>query len=389
VTYPLVLDVTGRRVVVVGGGPVAARRAAGLRAAGADVHVVARDIDDEISGVTVHRRSYVDSDLDGAWLVQACTDDPAVNAAVAYAAEQRQIPCVRADSAVDGTARTPAVARSGEITVAVSSDDPGRSVRIRDAVSQLLDAGELPIRPRRPAGTGRVALVGGGPGDPELITVRGRRLVASADVLVTDRLAPHFDVPDAEIIDVGKTPYHHAVTQDEINALLIERAGRGLSVVRLKGGDPFVFGRGAEEVAACVAAGVPVDVVPGVSSIVAGPVVAGIPLTYRGIAADFAVASVHDAGSTVDWAALARGPATLVLLMAMRRLDEACAVLVSHGRAAATPAAVVQDATLPTQRVLVSTLGALADDAAAAGLGSPAVVVIGEVVRLGAEPLQS
>jgi uroporphyrin-III C-methyltransferase/precorrin-2 dehydrogenase/sirohydrochlorin ferrochelatase len=391
VGYPVVLDLTGRRVVVVGAGPVAERRVAGLRDAGADVHVVAPVVTGHFDAdVTVHRRSYVDGDLDGAWMAHACTDDPAVNAEVAAAAEQRQIPCVRADAAPDGTARTPAVARSGEVVVAVSSDDPVRSVRIRNRISTLLDRSELPVRRSRREGAGRVTLVGGGPGDPGLITVEGRALVADADVLVVDRLAPRglLDTvdDDVEVIDVGKAPYRHGATQQEINELLVDRAGRGLHVVRLKGGDPFVLGRGGEEVAACTEAGVPVHVVPGVTSALAGPAMAGIPLTHRGIAADFAVVSAHldptHTGSTVDWAALASGPATLVLLMAMERLESVCQTLIGHGRSADTPAAVVQEATTPAQRTLTSTLGSLAADVRQAGMGSPAVVVVGEVVRL-------
>jgi uroporphyrin-III C-methyltransferase / precorrin-2 dehydrogenase / sirohydrochlorin ferrochelatase len=391
VGYPVVLDLAGRRVVVVGAGSVAERRVAGLRDVGADVHVVAPVITGHFDAdVTVHRRSYVDGDLDGAWMAHACTDDPAVNAEVAAAAEQRQIPCVRADAAPDGTARTPAVARSGEVVVAVSSDDPVRSVRIRNRISTLLDRSELPVRRSRRDGAGRVTLVGGGPGDPGLITVEGRALVADADVLVVDRLAPRglLDTvdDDVEVIDVGKAPYRHGATQQEINDLLVDRARRGLHVVRLKGGDPFVLGRGGEEVAACTEAGVPVHVVPGVTSALAGPAMAGIPLTHRGIAADFAVVSAHldptHTGSTVDWAALASGPATLVLLMAMERLESVCQTLIGHGRSADTPAAVVQEATTPAQRTLTSTLGSLADDVRQAGMGSPAVVVVGEVVRL-------
>jgi len=389
VTYPVSLELTGRRVVVVGGGVVAARRVQGLVDAGADVQVIAPSVSGDIVslGVSIAQRSYVDGDLTGAWLVQACTDDPEVNAAVVAEAERLRIPCVRADLASGGTARTPAVARSGAVTVAVTAGDPGLSRDITAAVVAMLDTGDLPVRPRR-SGGGSVALVGGGPGDPELITVRGRRLLAAADVIVTDRLGPRGLLADvaAEVIDVGKTPYKkHGATQQEINELLVDRARRGQAVVRLKGGDPFVFGRGGEEVAACMAAGVPVQVVPGVTSAIAGPSAAGIPLTHRGVAADFTVISAHLAAhseSTVDWEALARGSSTLVLLMAMDRLELVSKTLISAGRAADTPVAVVQNATLPSQRTLVSTLDTLAADAEAAGMGSPAVVVVGEVVRL-------
>ena len=399
-SYPISLDLTGRRVVVVGGGAVATRRVRGLVAAGADVLVIAPAISAEIHAldVSIAERSYVDGDLAEAWFAQACTDEPAVNDAVSAEAERLRIPCVRADLVSAGTARTPAVARSGPVTVAVTADDPSVSRDLTAAISALLDTGELSAKPRRTKGS--VALVGGGPGDPELITVRGRRLLAAADVVVADRLGPRdlLDTVTAEIVDVGKTPYKkHGATQQEINDLLVERARRGQAVVRLKGGDPFVFGRGGEEVAACVAAGIPVQVVPGVTSAVAGPSAAGIPLTHRGIAADFTVVSAHLAAhsahgsarglaphgpSTVDWDALARGSSTLVVLMGMERLELLSKTLIAGGRNGATPAAVVQNATLPDQRVLVSTLDSLAADAKSAGMGSPAVVVIGEVVKL-------
>jgi uroporphyrin-III C-methyltransferase/precorrin-2 dehydrogenase/sirohydrochlorin ferrochelatase len=387
-SYPVSLDLTGRRAVVVGGGAVATRRVVGLVEAGADVLVVAPSVSPTIRqlDVSVAERSYVDGDLAEAWFAQACTDDPAVNEAVCAEAERLRIPCVRADLASAGTARTPAVARSGPITVAVTANDPSMSRDLIASISTMLDTGELSARPRRRPGS--VALVGGGPGDPELITVRGRRLLAAADVVVADRLGPRelLETVTAEIIDVGKTPYKkHGATQQEINDLLVERAGRGQAVVRLKGGDPFVFGRGGEEVAACVAAGIPVQVVPGVTSAVAGPSAAGIPLTHRGIAADFTVVSAHlaaNAPSTVDWDALAGGSSTLVVLMGMERLELLSKTLIAAGRAGTTPAAVVQNATLPNQRVMVSTLDSLAADAVRAGMGSPAVVVIGEVVNL-------
>lgn len=391
--YPLLLDLTGRRVVVVGGGRVALRRARGLVEAGALVHVVAPEVAAELAAlsVAVHRRRYADGDLDGAWLAHACTDDPAVNAAVSAEAERRRMPCVRADAASSGTARTPAVVRRAGLTVAVNaSADPARAAAVRDAVAALLDLGELPTRPRRRPARGSVALVGGGPGDPELITVRGRRLLAEADVVVSDRLGPRALLaelgPDVEVVDVGKAPHGRGTTQEEINTLLVQRARAGKRVVRLKGGDPFVLGRGGEEVLACVAAGVPIEVVPGISSAVAGPAAAGIPVTHRGIAADLAIVSGHldpsRPGSTVDWQALADGPATLVLLMALDRLATVAAELVKRGRPAATPVAVIRNATLPDQQVVVATLGTVAREVTRAALRPPAVVVVGDVVAL-------
>jgi uroporphyrin-III C-methyltransferase/precorrin-2 dehydrogenase/sirohydrochlorin ferrochelatase len=391
--FPLLLELAGRRVLVVGGGRVGSRRALALLEAGALVRVVATAVSPELDGTDadVRLRPFVPEDLDDVWLAVACTDDAAVNAAVVAAADVRQVFCVRADDATGGSARTPAVLRRDGVTVAVAGgDDPLRAVALRDAISVALDLGELPSRPVRPASTGgSVALVGGGPGDPELITVRGRRLVASADVIVVDRLAPRAlldDLPDdVEIIDCGKSAHRHNLTQDEINAVLIDRASAGKRVVRLKGGDPFVFGRGGEELLACVAAGVPVTVVPGLSSALAAPVAADIPLTHRGVAADFTVVSGHldpgrPAESGIDWPGLAVGADTLVLLMSMDRLDLIAAELIAHGRPGTTPSAVVHRATLPGQRVVRAPLAMLAEAARAAGVGAPAVVVIGEVV---------
>jgi uroporphyrin-III C-methyltransferase/precorrin-2 dehydrogenase/sirohydrochlorin ferrochelatase len=393
-TYPLMLDLTGRRAVVVGGGRVALRRVQALLAAGALVHVIAPRVDPALAGleVTVSRRGYRDGDLAGAWLAHAATDDPAVNARVAADAERLRIWYVRADDAAASAAWTPAVARDGEITVAVTAGgDPERAKRLRAAIAFALAEGALPVRPRRRRGApGRVALVGGGPGDPGLLTVRGRRLLAEADVVVADRLAPR-DVlagldPGVEVIDAGKAPHAQHLSQEQINALLVERARAGQRVVRLKGGDPFVFGRGGEEALACARAGIPFEVVPGVTSAVAVPACAGIPVTHRGITQDFAVVSAHldpsHPGATVDWEALAAGPGTLVLLMAVARLPEVTRELVKRGRDASTPVAVICDGTTERQQVLVSTLGQVAQDAADRGVKPPAVVVIGEVVRL-------
>jgi uroporphyrin-III C-methyltransferase/precorrin-2 dehydrogenase/sirohydrochlorin ferrochelatase len=390
--FPLLLDVSGRDVLVVGGGAVATRRVRGLLAAGASVRVVAPEVADEIesSTATTLRRRFDAADVDGAWLVYACTSDPEVNAAVADAATAGRVFCVRADDAGGGTARTPAVLRRDGVTVAVNGgDDPRRAVALRDAISLALDVGELPVRPSRPAASGSVVLVGGGPGDPDLITVRGRRLVASADVVVVDRLAPRAlldELPEGvEVIDCGKSAHRHNLSQDQINEVIVDRARAGKRVVRLKGGDPFVFGRGGEEWLACVAAGVPVTVVPGISAALAAPAIAGIPLTHRGLAADFTVVSGHlDPGRApdhgVDWPGLAAGAGTLVLLMSMDRLELIAIELIRHGRAASTPSAVVHRATLAGERIVRAPLAELADAVRAADIGAPAVIVIGAVV---------
>jgi uroporphyrin-III C-methyltransferase/precorrin-2 dehydrogenase/sirohydrochlorin ferrochelatase len=393
---PILLDLLGRRVVIVGGGTVAARRARTFTEAGADVVVIAPTVTPELAAAPVEllRRGYRTGDLSEAWLAVTATDDPAVNAAVAEEAAAGRIFCVRADDAAAGTARVPAILHSGELTVSVNAgDDPRRAAELRNLIASALQTGELVSRPVRPASTGSVALVGGGPGDPELITVRGRRLLLEADVVVTDRLAPRSLLqaldPDVEIIDCGKSAHRHNLTQDEINAVIVDRARRGKRVVRLKGGDPFVFGRGGEEVAACVAAGIAVQVVPGITSAIAGPAAAGIPVTHRGLAADFAVVSGHrDPGRAEagwNWPELAVGPATLVVLMGMESLADIAAELIQHGRAADTPAAAVHRATLPDQRVVRSTLAGLAAEVKRAGVGAPSVVVIGAVAALGTD----
>jgi uroporphyrin-III C-methyltransferase/precorrin-2 dehydrogenase/sirohydrochlorin ferrochelatase len=401
--YPLALGLAGRRAVVVGGGQVALRRTAALLEAGALVTVIAPEVLGELAGldVTVRRRRYSDGDLAGAWLAHAATSDPAVNAAVAAEAERERVWCVRADDAQASPAWVPATARHGDVTVAVTAGgDPRRAARLRAAIALALAEGALPVRRQRRAeggqaapgfaALGHVALVGGGPGDPGLLTVRGRRLLGEADVVITDRLAPR-DVlpgldPDVEIIDAGKAPHASNLTQEQINDLLTSRAQAGQRVVRLKGGDPFVFGRGGEEALACVRAGVPFEVVPGVTSATAVPACAGIPVTHRGITQDFAVVSAHldpsHPGSTVDWAALASGPGTLVLLMAVARLNEITAELIKRGRPGDTPVAVICDGTTPRQRVVTSTLAGIAAEAEAGSVRSPAIVVVGDVVRL-------
>jgi uroporphyrin-III C-methyltransferase len=231
--------------------------------------------------------------------------------------------------------------------------------------------------------TGRVVLVGAGPGDPELITVRGARELAAADVVVYDRLAAPalLDLvpPEAERIYVGKEPGRSAVPQSEIERLLVDRALDGATVVRLKGGDPFVFGRGFEEAAACTAAGIPCEVVPGVSAAVAAPAAAGIPVTHRGTARSFAVvtgSTAHD--DEVDLSKVA-GADTLVVLMAAGRLAETCTELIAAGRPSDEPAAIVQWAWTPEQRSVVGTLADLPLLAEAASIGPPATLVVGPV----------
>jgi uroporphyrin-III C-methyltransferase/precorrin-2 dehydrogenase/sirohydrochlorin ferrochelatase len=312
----------------------------------------------------------------------------------------------------------------------LGGNDPRRAAAVRDAVQEALQEGRIDTRPRRgplaagghghgsvpgpevsaggeaephratvapgDGGAGQVlsgvAIVGGGPGDPDLITVRGRRMLAHADVVVADRLAPQGLLaglgPHVEVVDAAKLPRGRAMAQSAINEVLVTRARQGRFVVRLKGGDPFVFGRGYEEVQACVAAGVPVTVVPGITSAIAVPGLAGIPLTHRGVAHEAVIVSGHlapdDPASLVDWPGLARLRGTLVLLMAVDRLPEIVAVLLGNGRDGGTPVAVVQDGSLPTERVLRTTLEQAPEVAVREGVRPPAIVVVGGVAALGA-----
>jgi uroporphyrin-III C-methyltransferase len=236
---------------------------------------------------------------------------------------------------------------------------------------------------------GRVVLVGAGPGDPDLITVKGARALAGADVVVYDRLvAPlllELAPAGAERVYVGKEPGRRAMSQERIGAMLVERALGGEIVVRLKGGDPFVFGRGGEEVLACAEAGVDVEVIPGITSAIAAPAAAGIPVTHRGIARSFAVVtgSTAHGDDALDLSAVATATDTLVVLMAAGTLAETCARLVAAGRRPDEPAAIVQWATTEDQRTVVGTLTRLPALAAGASVGPPATLVVGEVASLG------
>ncbi|WP_018179966.1 uroporphyrinogen-III C-methyltransferase [Jongsikchunia kroppenstedtii] len=395
--YLVGLALRGRRVVVVGGGSVVARRLAVLAASGADIHIISPEVTPTVEsfpGVTVHRRRYAEGDLDGAWYAIAATDDPAVNAQVVAEADGRRIFCVRTDLAAEGSAVTPATVRHDGLTVGVlASGDHRRSAAVRSAIGAALagdglaDAGLTDAAEPHPAG---VALVGGGPGDPDLITVRGRRLLSQADVVVADRLAPGELLdrlgPSVELIDAAKVPYGRAMAQQAINDVLIDRAKAGKFVVRLKGGDPFVYGRGFEEVQACAEAGIPVTVVPGISSAIAAPAAADVPVTHRGVTHEVVIVSGHVApdhpDSLVDWDAIGRMSGTVVLMMAVARIEKFADALMAGGRAADTPVAIIENGTLPTQRVTRTTLAAAADAAEQAQVQPPAIVVIGPVAGL-------
>ncbi|HEV2636284.1 MAG TPA: uroporphyrinogen-III C-methyltransferase [Actinocrinis sp.] len=457
------LRLAGRRCVVIGGGPVAARRVAGLLASGADVHVISPELTpalaaqvdagsadgvaasedaapesesvpdisaghtphdafgppsaapDPASGAPAARppgriswtpRGYQIGDLAGAWYVVAATNDPLANAAAAAEAEAARIFCSRADDAALSTAWTPAVGHHAGVQIGVLSPgepaasdpeaapgrtgDPRRSVQVRDAVLDGLRTGTI-AAPRFRARAAGVALVGGGPGDPDLITVRGRRVLAEADVVVADRLAPQrlLDelAPEVEIIDAAKIPYGRAMPQEEINRILVDRALAGKFVVRLKGGDPYVFGRGYEELLACAEAGIEVTVVPGITSAISVPSLAGVPVTHRGMAHEFTVVSGHLAPdnpkSLVDWAALARLRGTLVMLMAVERMGPIAEALLANGKKPDTPVTVIQDGSLPAERVVRCTLDTVAAEVLAQGVRPPAIVVLGPVAALG------
>ena len=237
---------------------------------------------------------------------------------------------------------------------------------------------------------GKVYLVGAGPGDPDLITRKALSLLRRADVVIYDRLIPPQLLEetrgDAELIDAGKQPTRHRLAQADINALILERALRGLTVLRLKGGDPFVFGRGGEEALACQEYGIPFEVVPGVSSAVAAPAYAGIPLTQRGISSAFTVITGHEApgkaASGINYRALARLGGTIVILMGVKRLGAITEELIAQGLDADTPAAIIEWGTVPRQRTLSGSAENIAARARAHGIQPPATAVIGEVARL-------
>ncbi len=383
-----------RLVTVVGGGHVAQRRVPALIAAGARVVVVSPVVTPALEGmsteVELRLRAFEESDLDGAWYAIAATDDPEVNARVCAAAEERRIFCVRSDDARQGSAWTPAVGRHGSLAVGVLGNrEPRRSAALRDQIVAALHDGQLDATGAHDRTPG-VVLVGGGPGDRDLVTVAARHALASADVVVADRLAPRELLEelsaDVELIDVTKLPRGRFAAQEFINEVIVERAREGKRVVRFKGGDNFVFGRGYEEVIACREAGVPVSVIPGLSSAISVPARAGIPVTHRGVAHEFTVVSGHlppgHDESLVDYEALARLKGTVVFLMAVHNAPAIARALVAGGRAGDTPVAVIVDGTLPQERTVLSTLATLGDDLVAHEVRPPAIIVVGEVVAV-------
>ncbi|UOY03462.1 uroporphyrinogen-III C-methyltransferase [Blastococcus sp. PRF04-17] len=364
--HPVGLRLQDRQVVVAGGGADAYRAVVGLLDAGAVVTVVSPTVVPALEALAGSgalswtRRRYASGDLASAWYAVAATEDPATDEAVAADAERDRMFCSRAD-------------------------DPGAS----SACAALAVAEEpVPHDGRR----GRVVLVGGGPGDPGLITVRGRQALAQADVVVVDHLGPRSLLAglrhDVEVVDASKLPRGRAMPQEEINELLVSHARAGEMVVRLKGGDPFVFGRGMEELLACAAADVPVEVVPGVTSAVGVPGVAGIPVTHRGLTHDFVVVSGHlppdHPQSLVDWCAIGRLRGTVVVLMGVETAPAIAAALIRHGRRPDTPVAVVVEGTTGGERSVRTTLADLGTTMREESVRPPAVWVVGDVVQLAA-----
>ena len=385
--YPIGLRLAGRKVVVVGGGVVGTRRVRGLIEVGARVVVISPEVTEELSRladageIEWFDRGYETGDLEGAWLVHTATGIAQVDGQVSADAEAAQILTVNAAEAEKSTAWVPAIARYGALTVsAFGGGEPRRAMALRDQIVSSVFNDE-------PQVAGTVALVGGGPGHPDLVTLRAKKLLSSADVIVYDRLVsesliselePRASWGKVELINVGKQPNQHLVPQAEINAILVREAKAGKRVVRLKGGDPYVFGRGGEELIACAEAGIEVEVVSGISSSISVPAIAGIPVTHRGVATSFTVITGHEAVRNLPGGR----DHTVVILMGVSTLAESAAALAAEGRGSDCPVAIIEDGFGPNQRVTIATLGTIASIAEATGVKAPAVIVVGDVVSL-------
>jgi uroporphyrin-III C-methyltransferase/precorrin-2 dehydrogenase/sirohydrochlorin ferrochelatase len=423
---PLFVNLTGRRVLVVGAGPVAAGKLKQLAAAGADVRVVAPAVHPDVAsaGVPVAVRPFEPADLDGVWLVVAAAT-PEVNRAVNEAAQARQLLVNAVDDPANATAFLSGVVRRGGVTLAISTsgDAPGLTSLLREALDSILPADlgrwvaearaqraiwrrrAVPMGERKPLllralnrlysrserrrggdSRGHVSIVGAGPGDPALLTRAAVQRLRDADLVLYDALVDErvLAIADrAQRFYVGKRAGRHTLSQTDIHAIMVAAGRRGRRVVRLKGGDPFVFGRGGEEALALAAAGIPYDIVPGVSSATAAPAFAGIPVTHRGVASAVLIVSGHD-GDAFEAAirGLDRAHVTVVVLMGVARRQDLAARFIAHGWSASTPAAIVADASKPDQFVWRGTLAALADGAAAVPTDAPAAIVVGAVAAL-------
>ncbi|HAO99507.1 MAG TPA: uroporphyrinogen-III C-methyltransferase, partial [Fibrobacteres bacterium] len=405
--YPLELDLRDKPVLMVGGGSVAARKLPELLACGAKVAIVSPALSPTLRhllpALQWHERPFQAKDVQGQSLVFACTNDAKVNEAVSAACRAASVPCNRADAASEGDFIVPGVIRRGVVTVSVSTS--GQVPALTRELKRKLDAflgpewADIAIRManvrqgqgvRLDASTNNsvdvhpVFLVGAGPGDRSLLTLGAVDALKSAEVVIHDRLVSPAILellPETcERISAEKRGHFESQRQEHINEQILAHARAGKRVVRLKGGDPFVFGRGFEEALALEAAGIPWWVIPGVSSATAVPALAGIPVTHRGVARSFAVVSGMAGGETNQIFPKAD---TLVLLMGLYRLEEIVPALVRSGYSLETPAAAIQDGGLPEQRVCRTTLGKLREDTARQGFDSPVLIVIGDVVNLG------
>ncbi|HEX4403379.1 MAG TPA: uroporphyrinogen-III C-methyltransferase [Polyangia bacterium] len=435
--FPLFLKLAGRDVLVVGAGPVGTSKARSLLEAGARVTVVAPDATAEVrelaaaGALALHARAFVAGDLEGAWLVVAAAT-PDVNRDVAAAGEARRTFVLAVDDPASASAYGGGVVRKGGVTIAVSTDGraPALAGLLREGLEAVLPdelaswtaeaervrvqwkAAGVPMAERRPmlldalnrlyaerasvaspenetapTSSVRVSLVGAGPGDPELITVRGARRLADADLVLYDALGSERlrDLaPNARWFYVGKRACRQSIGQDVLNRLLVKNARRGLKVVRLKCGDPFVFGRGGEEALALAEAGFACEIVPGVSSALAAPALAGIPVTHRGMASSFAVVTGHHEDTYAPLlASFAPGSLTLVVMMGLRQRARVAELLMARGWDRATPAAIVVGAATPESWRWTGALDGLgAAEIPPESRDAPGLLVIGEVVRL-------
>ena len=446
---PLFHKLQGSRVLVVGGGEIALRKARLLTDAGAVLRVVAPEVDGQLVALAhecsgeVLMRGYHSADLDGCRLVIAATDDPGLNAQVSADAQQRSLPVNVVDAPALCTVIFPAIVDRSPLVVAVSSggDAPvlarlirakleawipsaygelaGLAARFRHQVKKLYpdvnqrrgfweEVFQGPIAERQLAGQGaeaerllqakvdgapaqqggEVYLVGAGPGDPDLLTFRALRLMQQADVVLYDRLVAPAIIEmcrrDAERLYVGKRRSEHAVPQEQINRLLVDLARQGKRVLRLKGGDPFIFGRGGEEIEELAEHGIPFQVVPGITAASGCSAYGGIPLTHRDYAQSvrFVTGHLKDGTCNLPWSDLVAPAQTLVFYMGLVGLPTICAELIHHGRAPTTPAALVQQGTTRNQRVFTGTLADLPALVAKHEVHAPTLIIVGEVVQL-------
>ena len=380
---PIFLDIRTQRCLVVGGGVAAARKTALLLRAGGSVTVQAPTLgaafDDCVGdGNITHRAaSFSAQDVIDYALVIAATDDADVNREVAAAARSRNVPVNVVDQPALCSFILPSIIDRSPLVVAASSG--GTSPAAGQQGSDDM---------RIAAHGGEVYLVGGGPGDPDLLTLRALRLMQQADVVVYDRLVSQAVLDlvrvEAERIYAGKERARHAVPQEDINHLLVRLAREGKRVVRLKGGDPFIFGRGGEEIEMLMEEGIPFQVVPGITAASGCAAYAGIPLTHRDFSQSVVFVTGHrrDGSMDLNWAALAQPRQTIVVYMGLLGVDILCRQLVAHGLPAATPAALIQQGTTPQQRVLSGDLVTLPEIVRNGDVKAPSLIIVGEVVRL-------